>query len=219
MKFGDPRLVETLRAINWDDMTQVSDVVPAILEELAGSPEWIADALDHLAGDAHLRTLTERLAELDKLVLLDDAVSKVRVRMHVFSKGYFDRPHNHRFNFGTRILTGAYMHTVYGDYPDVDTDIDIASLKPKLVKREVAGTGYCIEHTLVHSVAAEPDTVTLTIRGPAQKDRMLIVNPVDGGCWWVFGAQDEPEEEKLARRLGDERLHEIRRMVGDYGII
>lgn len=219
MKFGGRRLLTTLRAIRWDDMVHVTEILPGVLEELSGSPEWIADALDHLVGDPHLRTLTERLAELDKLVLLDDETSKVRVRMHVFRAGYFDRPHNHRFTFSTRILSGAYMHTVYGDYPDADTTIDGASLKPKLVKREVAGTGYCIEHTLVHSVAADPDTVTLTVRGPAQKDRMLIVDPTDGRTWWVFGAKDETKEEVLARRLDTERLNGIRQLVQKQGII
>jgi hypothetical protein len=219
MKFGDPRLLDTVRSIQWDDMSNVSKVATEVLEELAASPEWIADALENLVEDEHLRSLTERLAELDKLVLIDDVDSNVRIRMHVFRKGYFDRPHNHRFNFGSRILSGAYIHSVYGDYPDVDADIDPASLKPKLVKREAAGAAYCIEHTIVHSVSAEPDTVTLTVRGPAQKDRMLIIDQKQGQCWWVFGAKDESKEEILARRLDTERLRSIQALVAEQGLI
>jgi len=218
VKFGDRRLIETVRSIRWADLSHVTAVLTPLLEELANSPEWIADAMDNLLTDDHLRSLTERLAELDKLVLLDDPESGARVRVHVFRQGYFDRPHNHRFTFGTRILSGSYVHTVYGDFDDRPS-LDPAELTPKLIKRELAGTGYVIQHTLVHSVAADADTITLTVRGPAQKDQMLIIDPKTGRSWPVFGMKDESEEEIMARRLDTPRLESIIELMGKQGII
>jgi hypothetical protein len=212
-------LLGRLRALDWNDLDQLAADVTPLLEELATDKAWLANAMDTLLDDPHLAPMCERLAELDKLVLLDDPLSKARIRMHVFRQGYFDRPHNHRFWFATRILTGAYRHTIYGDFPDVTPDIDVHSITPKIIKFERAGAGYVIGDTLVHSVAAVTNTVTLTVRGPARKDRMIIIDQQAGRAWWVFGAQYEDNAEIEQRILGRDRLAEIRVMLEDQGLL
>jgi predicted metal-dependent enzyme (double-stranded beta helix superfamily) len=210
-------VVERLRAVRWDDLRDVTARTAPLLSELVSSPHWLARAYDHMVEDDHLRSLSERLAELDKLVLWDDPASGVRVRMHVFRQGYFDRPHNHRFTFGTVILSGGYTHTVYGQSGD---SLDIAPdlLVPRLIKFEGPGSSYVIEHSLVHSVAAATDTVTLTVRGPSCKDRMLIVDD-ERGPFWAVGVKDEDPVEVARRRLTDDRLGEIRVMLARTGLL
>jgi hypothetical protein len=204
-------VIARLRGVHWDDLHDVSGKVPDLLADLASRPGWIGRAFDELLDDEHLRTLSERLAELDKIVLLDDQASGTRIRMHIFRQGYFDRPHNHRFNFATRILTGGYTHTIYGNCPE-SLNIDAAALTPRIIRHERPGDGYVIEHTLVHSVAAAAETITLTVRGPAQKDRMLIVDEADG-AFWAFGMKDEDPQETASRRLTDDRMREIRDLL------
>jgi predicted metal-dependent enzyme (double-stranded beta helix superfamily) len=213
----DADLVSRLRSLQWNDLRVLSTRLPDLLAELADHPTWLAAALGHLIESPRLQALSERLAELDKLVLLDDPVSGARVRLHVFRQGYFDRPHNHRFNFATRILSGEYVHTIYGHAGEA-LEPDPMLLVPRLIRREQAGEGYVIEHTLVHSVAAAAETVTLTIRGPAAKDRMLIVDAKDGP-FWAFGAKDEDEDEIQRRRLPVQRLVEIRDMLVHKAVV
>jgi hypothetical protein len=49
-----------------------------------------------------------------KLVLHDDADLGVRLRLHLYRGGFFDRPHNHRWSFASRILHGGYRHRLFG---------------------------------------------------------------------------------------------------------
>ncbi|MFF5488106.1 hypothetical protein [Streptomyces virginiae] len=214
-----PDLLTRIRALTWGDLDTLSTELPPLLAELANDPEWLTAAMDNLRRTSELRDLSERLAELDKLVLVNDADSGVRIRLHRFRQGYFDRPHNHRFTFGAHILIGGYRHTVYGDFPNPEKHFDIAEVKPTLIRREGAGASYVIGHTLVHSVAAEPETLTLTVRGPAQKDRMLIVDREQGKYWWQFGVKNENPAEVAARRLTDDQLDETVQALRDSGLI
>jgi len=64
------------------------------------------------------------------------------------------------------ILRGEYKHHVFGRVV-LDELIDPASLKAVLVRREVVGNAYAMHHSVMHAVEAEPDTVSLVIRGSA----------------------------------------------------
>ncbi|MFD0040518.1 hypothetical protein ACFVIZ_23125 [Streptomyces anulatus] len=214
-----PGLLRRVRALDWQDVDALSPELTALLKELAADGAWLGSALENLRHTPELRDLSERLAELDKLVLVNDADSGVRIRLHRFRQGYFDRPHNHRFTFGTRILRGGYRHTVYGDHIEITPDFDVSKVRPTLIRRESAGGGYVIGHTLVHSVAAEPETLTLTVRGPAQKDRMLIVDREQGTSWWQYGVQQEDPADVALRRLTDDQLTETERLLREQGLI
>jgi len=49
-----------------------------------------------------------------KLVLYNAAELAVRLRLHVYQAGFFDRPHNHRWSFASHILRGGYVHRIFG---------------------------------------------------------------------------------------------------------
>ncbi|MDX2292332.1 MULTISPECIES: hypothetical protein [Streptomyces] len=213
-----PGLLRRIRALDWQDLDRLSVELTELLAELAADGAWLAAAMENLLHTPELRDLSERLAELDKMVLINDSESGVRIRLHRFRQGYFDRPHNHRFTFGARILSGGYRHTIYGDHPDPEHDFDLERVVPTLIRRESAGSSYVIQHTLVHSVAAEPETLTLTVRGPAQKDRMLIVDRDGGTTWWQFGVKDENAAEVAKRRLTDEQILEITQVLRERGL-
>lgn len=212
-------LKDRLGQIDWTDVDAVAASAVPLLADLVADPSWLTQTLERLPADPHLFPMCEQLAELDKLVLFDDPVSGSRIRLHVFRQGYFDRPHNHRFTFASRILSGGYRHTVYGDLANPSTDLDVTAIHPLLVKQERAGESYVINHSLLHSVAAAVDTTTLTVRGPAVKDRLLIIDKAAGHAWWAYGAAFESEAERLQRQLPAERIREIHALLSAQGIL
>ena len=120
--------------------------------------------------------------------MLHDDPSGVRVRLHVFLPGYFDRPHNHRWSYASTILRGQYRHYLFGD---AELGRDGRPGQPhgrSWCAHEQAGNAYALHHTMVHAVVAEPYTVSLVIRGPAVKDRFLVMDRKTGESWWQYGA-------------------------------
>lgn len=208
-------VIDQLPQLDFDDVDLLSEQLPTLLEQLA-RPAVLSELVRRFVADDRLRGMSERLAELDKLVLYIHPDTDVRVRMHIFRQGYWDRPHNHRFTFGTRILRGAYQHTVYGHATDgVAPPEDL--LRTRLRRVEHEGDGYVIEHTLVHSVAAQARTVTLTVRGPAAKDAMLIVG--DEGPFWAYGAKQETQEELDAKRLRPEHIDQLLALLRESRLV
>jgi hypothetical protein len=133
--------------------------------------------------DPALLKLCEHYDILDKIVLHDDPIGW-RLRLHVFLPGYFDRPHNHRWAYASRILCGRYTHVVYGsDDQFTGDEIDVSALLPRMVRAEEAGDSYVLHHSMIHSVTAEPYTTSLIIRGPAVKDRFMVTDRDTGRAW------------------------------------
>ncbi|MFD8738155.1 hypothetical protein ACFV06_25030 [Streptomyces sp. NPDC059618] len=206
-----------LAALDWSDMPALHGPMEELLEELVSHPTWLNDAFDHVLGTPELLNQCERLQELDRVVLVNDKASDVRIRLHVFTGSDFDRPHNHRWSFGSRILHGSYQHHLFGDYDELSTDTRIGS--PALVREEVAGSGYVIRHTMVHTVSSVPETTSLIVRGPSEKNRFVVMNRDTGEAWWQYGQKDEKPEDQAKRRLGAERVEEIRQLLIGQGCI
>jgi hypothetical protein len=60
----------------------------------------------------------------------------------------------------------------------------------------------------VHSVHADADTISLLVRGPAAKDRFLILDAAEKNSFWVHGAVHETPEQRARKRLTPEQLHD-----------
>ncbi len=218
MTVANDDLIDSARLakLAWEDLGVLHDQLTELLDELSTS-EWLSRAFEYVLSTPDLLAQSERLQELDRVVLVNDADSGVRVRLHVFRDREFDRPHNHRWTFGNRVLSGSYRHYLYGDYEDLTTNVKIGS--PCLVRDETAGTGYVIRHTLVHSVAAVPNTTSLIVRGPAAKDRFVVMNNETGDAWWQYGHEVEDQDEIARRRLGAEKVAAIRDLLVRQGVI
>jgi hypothetical protein len=198
-----------LRSLDWRDMEAVGaatrKALMTVLEEK--NRPVIRKILLALPGQPELLRLCEHYDILDKVVLWDDPAG-FRVRLHVFLPGYFDRPHNHRWSYASTVLAGQYRHILFGD-AELDEHVDPASLTPVMVRWEQAGSSYVLQHTMVHAVVAEPYTVSLVIRGPAVKDRFLVMDRSTGESWWQYGAGRESAEDAAAKRMPVERVMEL----------
>ena len=196
-------IIESQRSLDWEDADAVEHAGRKALTTLTDGPGAIRKALLALPERPDLLKLCEHYDILDKIVLHDD-VSGVRLRLHIFLPGYFDRPHNHRWSYASMILQGEYRHYLFGN-AELDTEVDPASLKALLVRQEQVGSAYALHHTMVHAVVAEPFTVSLVLRGPAVKDRFLVMDRRTGESWWQYGAAQESADNAEAKHMSLER--------------
>lgn len=174
-----------------DALTRRWDVVDALLQALCtGGP---------------LRRDCESFPHLDKLVLWEHPERRVKLRLHVFSSGYGDLPHNHRWPFAARILHGAYVHSIYGDEATVlAADAGGRQLTPLLRREETRGNSYLIDHSLVHSLRAEATVVSLVLRGEPVKSSYFTFTA--DGLVWSSGRERESTTDQALKVMSDERL-------------
>ena len=72
------------------------------------------------------------------------------------------------------------------------TTVDVATLTPRLVRIEEPGDAYTLHHSMIHSVMAHGEAVTLIVRGPAVKDRFVVTDRATGKAWFQYGAAPRP---------------------------
>lgn len=209
-------IIEPLRSLDWEDTDAVEAATVKALAMLTSQRRMLRDILLDLPERPDLLGLCEHYDILDKIVLHDDP-SGVRVRLHIFFPGYFDRPHNHRWSYASTILRGQYRHYLFGD-AELDETVDPASLKALMVRDEQPGSTYALHHTMVHAVVAEPYTLSLVIRGPAVKDRFLVMDRKTGQSWWQYGASQEPAYDAEQKRMSVERLAELTNSLREWDL-
>lgn len=190
-----------LEAIDWDDTASILSGCVPLFDAFDQDPGLLQALLDNLDGDEHLKSMCERYDFLDKLVLHDLPEAGVRIRLHLYRPGYFDRPHNHRWSFASHILHGRYLHRIFGRDDDFGEDTDPDSLQAIHERLEGPGATYALHHTSVHTVQADADTMSLLLRGPATKERFLILDGRSGGSFWVYGAAQETPQQRASKRM------------------
>lgn len=200
-------LIQPLRELDWEDVDAVEHFTTQALATILAAPGAIREALVELPDRPDLLRLCEHYDVLDKIVL-DDDKSGVRLRLHIFGPGYYDRPHNHRWSYASTILRGEYRHYLFGD-AELDETVHPADLTPLLVRQERVGYAYALHHTMVHAVVAEPFTVSLVLRGPAVKGRFLVMDRNNGTSWWQYGASLETAESAEQKRMSPKRLRNL----------
>jgi predicted metal-dependent enzyme (double-stranded beta helix superfamily) len=207
-------------ALDWNDLDAVTAVSNTLLTALDTDRTLLRELTERAIDDPDLLLLCEHYDILDKLVLHDDPAGW-RLRLHVFLPGYFDRPHNHRWTYSSRILHGSYSHTLYGTDAQLDhsDEIDVAALEPQMVRTESTGDFYTLHHAMIHSVIAEPYTTSLIARGPAIKDRFLVTDRVTGQAWWQYGAADESPDEAARKRMNSSQASACLQHLTELGVL
>jgi hypothetical protein len=107
-------IIGPLRSLDWEDIDAVEHATRKTLTTIIEDPGATRAALHTLPERPEPLRLCEHYDILDKIVLHSDE-SGVRLRLHVFLPGYFDRPHNHRWSYASTILRGEYRHYLFGD--------------------------------------------------------------------------------------------------------
>ncbi len=202
-----PDLFTPLHDLDWNDLAAVTAASMEVLDRLATDRGLLGKLTAATLDDPRLTALCEHYDILDKLVLHDDPQGW-RLRLHVFLDSYFDRPHNHRWTYTSHILTGSYSHVLYGTDENLTDTVDVAALAPRLARIEEPGDAYTLHHSMIHSVTALGEAVTLIVRGPAVKDRFVVTDRTTGKAWVQYGAATESPEAAAAKRMNDTQLRD-----------
>lgn len=208
-----------LEEIDWDDTGSILEGCTPVFDALTTDPALLSALLDILPGQERLTGMCEQYDFLSKLVLHTGGHDgQIRVRLHLYRPGYFDRPHNHRWPFAARIVCGSYRHRLFGQDQNFGEHTNPRQLQPICERIETPGSTYALQHTGVHTVQAEADTISLLIRGPAAKDRFLILDAAAERFFWVYGAAQETATQRASKQMNAIQLAEtitrVRQLTG-----
>src|SRR5205807_3761213 len=92
-----------------------------------------------------------------------------------------------------------------------DSDAVLSNTKavPRFITRQTAGSSYSLHHTEVHTTFTTPDSVSLFLRGPAEKDRSLITERETGRLWWRYGADQERPDRRVRKQMTSAEFEEL----------
>lgn len=223
---GDVALLDGQEPFDWQDLRTSGERATRILEELAGDAARLGRLLKRVGEDETLLSMCESHRPFDKIVLYNGDERNFRVRLHVWRATEFERAHQHRFSFTAHMLQGQYHHVLYDragagnvpeppkdarrhmdpDHADRVPDADLSGIQPVLEYEMKAGDSYTLHHDALHATLVSAQTVSLILRGPAEKDVAFVANLDEGGVYWRFGRRDEGEERIRAKRLTREAL-------------
>lgn len=216
--------------VDWTDLDKATAVTDDLLHELAADKDTLRMLVDRAAEDDDLLAQCECHRLLDKIVLYDGLDRGFRIRLHVSTSDHLDRPHDHRFSFSSLILAGSYKqvrHRIVGEVPDaIDAGIQEdhqavpvdARVEPEFATAEQVGSFYSIHHSVIHTTIMADDTVSLFIRGPAEKERSLITDRDTGKLWWRYGSQDESPERRRQKVMDLSKFEMRRRKLEVLGV-
>ena len=160
--------------------------------------------------DSTLFSMAEHFDRIDQIILYDDLSRGIRIRLHIYPPDHFDGPHNHRWSFASFILAGSYCHRIFRVDDGIDEEAPLLELQPSFVMQECAGVSYTLHHSVIHSVIALPGTVSLILRGPAEKERLMMTDLKTGKLRWKYGWEKETVEERNERAITAEYFAQLR---------
>jgi len=210
--------------VDWSDLARAREQTKDVLLALAEDKQALGELLSRAREEEDLFDKCEHHRLLDKVVVYDALDRGFRIRVHVSTDDHRDRPHDHRFSFTSLILRGRYRHVRHqlvgrpddipadaqNDWEARDSDLRVV---PMFVTDEVAGNCYTLHHREIHTTFMTPDTVSLFLRGPAEKERSIITERETGKVWWRFGEDREKAERRAGKRITKEYFDDLARRL------
>jgi hypothetical protein len=218
-------------SIDWSNPPEAHRTSGDLLRELAEDRASLRMLVERVPDEPPLLAQCERHRLLDKIVVYDGGESGLRLRVHLSTDEHRDRPHDHRFSFTSRILAGGYRHTRHELVGQIDPsipwhvqdDVDgvLADVRavPRFVTHQMAGSTYSLHHTEVHTTFTTPNTVSLFLRGPAEKQRSLITERETGRLWWRYGADMERPDRRRRKQMTVEQLRGLTSRLYRVGVL
>ena len=204
-------ILKSLENLDWKNFERSSFQSQKVLQNLFDDRKLIGCFLESVLKNKHLISLAEHYDFFDKVVLYVDKKDRFRIRIHIFSDDNSNvfRPHCHRWIYSSVILQGSYEHFIYGTEDQINETTDIKSLNPVMSQQEKMGSIYTLNYNVFHSIKAEPNTASLMIRGPAVKDRFLIIDKKANKVWWEYGRESETTEEIEKKSISTDYLEKL----------
>lgn len=189
-----------------------------ILFKLAENRIQLRELVLAVPENAELFAMSANYEALGKIILWNSDDQKLQLRLHIYSdRGNkslsspqvdIAKAHNHRWNFSSMILSGGYRHSTYMLDHD-GNDSSIKGLIPVMIRNEIVGDCYTLHHTQYHSVAEEPNTVSLIMRGPLEKERFQVIKEENGRLCQQDAPSLETSEEKNQKKMSEEKYYNL----------
>jgi hypothetical protein len=145
------------------------DWAGALLKHLADDRRALTRLVVGIGSDPERRAASRVTLLLDRLCLVKAPGLELRLNLHPRPDNQL-LPHDHSYDFATRVLRGGYVHMVrrrtdcgHGPFRGRD-------LQPGMVTFEHPGSGYGLGHPMVHQAVMQPGTVSLMLCGPRMKE-------------------------------------------------
>jgi hypothetical protein len=211
--------LDDLPPIDWSDLMAASAQTQSALRRLGADKKALRELVYAVETTPRLLAKCEKHALDDKIVIYDDLERGFRIRLRLATSDQHERAHQHRFSFSTLILRGMYHQAWYYTDQVLDENVDVAAIRPVCLRDEPAGSAFTIHHNVIHATMADPDTISLIMRGPAAKDRAIITHKETGRVWFRYGEKDESEERRKKVQMPLETYLEWRNKMEGYGLI
>ena len=187
--------------ISNESFDKFSNTSQKAVMKIIKNPQLLCDMVKHIPLDPVLVDKTECYDFLDKLVVYTNDRLGIYARISLFRDGYGERIHYHRWNYTSYILSGGYSQNIFGSIVD-KKDISKVDYKDIVLQEKLKAGNICsLESSLIHSIKAEPQTLTFCIRGMALRDRFQVKDVMNETVWWQYGSAYETIEEKAAKRM------------------
>ena len=213
-----------------------------LVQELGAGRAALRELVLAVGRDEHLLPLCEKLRDFKYMVLYDALDRGFRLRLHRFSEGQEDEPHNHRYSFSSFILKGSYTHTLYQVADDRASPgaqpywelrqppgtfdggplprLSMTRLSPLMTQTQATGSSYSLHHATFHATALPAQNAySLFLRGPAEKPSAVFLDPADRAYRWKFGRTHEDPELLTARSFTQADYHTFVEQLEADGVI
>lgn len=213
-------ILRDLDSLDWENIEEASFHTQEALRRLFSNRSILRSLLGSVLSNRELISLCEHYDFFDKIVLYKDELDRFRIRLHVFlAESHRDRPHCHRWLYSSTILRRSYQHLIYGTEDQINQNTDVQDLEPMMIREEKVGLIYTLNHNVFHSVGAEPYTVSIIIRGPAVKDRFLVMDKRTNKKWWEYGRESETIEEIRRKAMSLDYLKRLINEIYEMGLV
>ncbi len=217
----ESKFLTAVKNLDWNDVNEAEKLTRQLSDRLTGNSSQLNLAMEYVQESTDLFSKSESDGFFDRVVLYDDPKSGLSIRLHSIVPDCIEQPHNHRATFAAFQLKGGYRHTSFNlptklidiaeshehklKIPDEFTD----QLEPVSVRWESAGDSYLLHHTAVHDTSSDGDQLSLVIRGPAEKDRLLFIHSDEQYAEWMYGGAFEPELILAGKKMDSESFESV----------
>ena len=242
MNVESTRLIEKLDGlppIPWHDFVEASKITRDLILELVEDKETLRVLTARIETTPALLEQCERHELLERLDIYDARPRNFQIRFNFTTAVQSIRPHDHRYSFSTYILRGGYRHLWFDpgqeiydserdiaardfldkQHTDEDAGVVVAKMKPLFSTYDTVGAQYSIHHSTVHATITSPESCSIIIKGPGEKDRSLIADRQAEKVWWRFGRTMEPEDRINRKRMSIDYYHVLRLKLETWGVL
>lgn len=217
--------LKVLGALDWEDTVGAGEKARDILTALAGDKPAMLAALAQVKERPVLFARCERGDSFRRIVLCEDPDTGVSLRLQFLTGCKTELPHNHRATFASLLLSGGYRHYLYQiagelvSWPDDErgrmalSEADMQRIRPAQTRFESTGSFYALHHSAVHTTLPTEGHVSLVVRGPSARRRLLIIYKEEREAAYMYGGAEETAEQLLRKKLPEPEYERLAALV------